>query len=209
MENHICILIWIILISGSVGGFLNFLLVYKPSNKWSFLLLKSVSLGIGASFLVPLFLRTISSSLINYKSGYELTNYLIIGGFCLLASIFSKRFIEDLYSRVVKAEKEAKEALTKTEEIVESKSEIDDLDEIIINKVKNRSDIDRFFTDSEIKSVIDAIQFSNFTFRSVNGISKETKITSNIVSNILKYLKQEGYTSNRVNNNNMEVWRLK
>ena len=202
-------IIIIIIISGVLGGLINFLLIYKLHEKWKYLLAKSVTLGIGASFLAPLFLKTISSNIMELTKTENPIDYLVFAGFCLIVSIFSKRFIEDLYSRVVKVEKDANEALAKANELEEIKSEDDNLDENIISKIKIENEIHRNFDLTDVKKVIDSIKLSNFSYRSSSGISKDLNMDKNKVDSILDYLKETGFTSKRLNNQGKEVWRLK
>ncbi len=75
-----------------------------PWERWRW----SVIAGIGAALLVPLFLRTVSSGLLTQvlmpdPKGEDL---LVFGGFCLLAAISSKKFIESLSEKLVRETRE-------------------------------------------------------------------------------------------------------
>lgn len=83
---------------------------------------KYILLGIGAAFLVPAFLNMISSNLASSKDNND---YLIFAGFCLIAAIFSKRFINTLGERILKEAVEAKRLGQKNrQELKENKAEI-------------------------------------------------------------------------------------
>src|SRR5690606_12658374 len=92
------------------GGFLNYLNDFdtvaneQKDKKTRF---KYVLLGIGASFLIPLFLKMLESDILS-RSGN--LNYLIFGGFCLIAAIFSRRFISSIGDRILEAAKNAEKA---------------------------------------------------------------------------------------------------
>ncbi|MBN2443723.1 MAG: hypothetical protein JXJ04_20345 [Spirochaetales bacterium] len=100
----------VMLLAGTFGGIINYYLESEnqpKKNKRSFLLRKSIFLGVGASFIVPLFLYLISSNLIK-MSDLDPKEILIFLGFCLIASISSRKFIETISSRILKEVKEAK-----------------------------------------------------------------------------------------------------
>ncbi len=101
------------LLAGLLGGVLNFCLTYGRDDEDSSLW-KSIFLGVGASFLVPLFLNTISSNLvleIQTKSEHT-KNMLVFFGFCLVAAISSKAFIQTMSKRVLDEARAAKRAAT-------------------------------------------------------------------------------------------------
>ena len=75
-------------------------------------------LGIGASFLVPLFLNTISSQLlddIRTKAEDRSKNILVFLGFCLVAAISSKTFIQTISKRVLATADKALRKASKAE----------------------------------------------------------------------------------------------
>lgn len=104
-SNQVFIVFTIILLTGILGGignFLNFESNCKYSNYLSLLInssfLKSIFLGIIAAGVVPLFLNIISSNLLeldNKNTNYN--NYFIFGSFCLLASLFSGKFLPNIF----------------------------------------------------------------------------------------------------------------
>ena len=82
---------------------------------------RSFVLGLVASFLVPLYLATVSSDLISritsirYGSGIPFA-FLVFVGFCLLASLFSRPLAELVSLRLVAGAEKAKRALPKVSE---------------------------------------------------------------------------------------------
>ena len=99
----------VIVVAGLAGGAVNYALS-RPERWEARAVLWSAVPGLGAAFLIPLFLQTISSSLIvdllnNDAAGSRaqyINRLLVFGGFCLLAAISSKRFIETLSEKVTK-----------------------------------------------------------------------------------------------------------
>jgi hypothetical protein len=213
MEMHICLLIWIILSFGLFGGTINFFIVYSSKNKeaqkWWLLLLKSLIFGLGASMLVPLFLDTISSNILEFdsKQPFPEKRYFLLAGFCLIAAIFSKRFIEDLYSIVMKAKKEAEEANKRVSELEDSKSEIDDDDTAKL--ISSKFTISEKSEDKEsMNKVVRAILQSNYSFRTLSGIAKSSGLSKEIVANALTDLKAKGLAESKLGKQGNYVWKI-
>ncbi len=79
--------------------------------------LKYILLGIGAALLVPAFLKMISSNLV---SSQDNNDYLIFAGFCLIASIFSRRFITTIGERILEAAKKAEKTAQESKQKIEN-----------------------------------------------------------------------------------------
>ena len=101
----------ILALAGFFGGLANHLTTYesRQANERSLRVrafFTSVVLGLAASFMVPLFLSMISSNLIESISApkaptdFPAAPALVLMGFGLAASIFSRRFIELVSNRV-------------------------------------------------------------------------------------------------------------
>ncbi len=213
MGNHIYIIIWIIILSGILGGLINFFLLFTSQNDtkilWWVLLIKSILLGLGASLIVPLFLETISSNImeLSKSDSFPEKRYFVIAGFCLLAAIFSKRFIEDVYTRIMKAEKDSQEAKQIVKEFENSKTEIDDDEETVLSF--KTSFTKGFDGDKEnVKRVVRAILQSQYSYRTLSGIAKETNLNKEIVANILTTLKANGFAESKQNKQGSYVWKI-
>ncbi|WP_342086107.1 YEATS-associated helix-containing protein [Dyadobacter sp. OTU695] len=105
--NHLRVLIIIMVISGIFGGVVHFLGLYtsipaddkaKISPKWIFW--RSVCSGVAATFIVPLFLQMIASSII-VNSAKNLHELLVFVSFCLVAAIIAPKFIESMGERLL------------------------------------------------------------------------------------------------------------
>lgn len=122
MEHYYNLLI-IIILTGVLGGVINFLQLFEksPEKPYKFLLLKSIVISIGAALLIPLFLETISSNLIDEQN---IKNYFVFAGFCLVASIFSKRFIETMGQKVLEKAEKAYEIAKESKEVSENTRQV-------------------------------------------------------------------------------------
>lgn len=122
-DMHFWILIIIIIIMGAFGGFLNHLHNFDTidnEQKNKYVKYKYVFLGIGAAALVPAFLKMISSDLIKNTKDFDNNSFLIFGGFCLIAAVFSRRFITTIGERILEAAKKAETISIQNKEQIES-----------------------------------------------------------------------------------------
>jgi len=169
----------IILLSGIVGGTINYFLS-KPVKMDVFTWMRTAFIGVGAAFLMPLFLNTISSSLLSdiFKENPTHDSYLVFSGFCLLAAISSRAFIQTLSDKVLKEAKEARR------EVAEVKSEVGKIEssfypivDSMTEQDTEKSDQQELFsskvTDLELEILQALTSHPKFTLRSLTGITQE------------------------------------
>jgi hypothetical protein len=116
---NVTLLLMAMIGSGLLGGVANYLLLYKDDPEYA-RRSRSFVLGLVASFLAPLFLKTISSDLIDriasirYGSGIPF-DFFVFTSFCLLTAVFSRTFAESVAKQVVaeieKAKRESQKAV--------------------------------------------------------------------------------------------------
>lgn len=104
--------------SGVLGGAANFLLLHKDDPVYA-KRSRSFVLGLVAALLAPLFLKTISSEMVDKLSTIRFGegvpfDFFVFIGFCLLTAMFSRTFAETVAKRlateVEKASRESEEA---------------------------------------------------------------------------------------------------
>lgn len=97
--------------AGVLGGIVNLALNETSRDKWYW----SIVAGIGAALLIPLFLRTVSSKLLSdllkQTSESSSDDYFVLFGFCLLAALSSRAFIETLSKKVLNSLEEGQKKL--------------------------------------------------------------------------------------------------
>jgi hypothetical protein len=187
--NTLALVISTMLASGVVGGLINSFLndpnIEKPLKWW-----QHIVVGIGAAFIVPVFLNMISSTLISDISGEVtdskmLSKVLVLAGFCLLAAISSRAFIRSLTDRLLQEVKEAKK------EAKEAKEQSTQAENIAFLTVEN--DTPNFtpanfealaatsITDEE-KKILETMVESQFSMRSITGIAKDSGLAKEKVN---------------------------
>jgi hypothetical protein len=140
---------------------------------------------------------------------YPTKNYFILAGFCVLASFFSKRFLEDLYERIKKVEKKVDIADKKVDQLDANAQEVDKIDDLVNNSALINS-LTTKFSPEQYKSVIEAILDSKFTYRTLTGIMKSLKVplTKEQVQEILEILKTKDTVKSKIGKSGYEIWKI-
>ncbi|MGN7763482.1 YEATS-associated helix-containing protein [Paenibacillus sp. 22594] len=194
--SHIFLIIILLVVSGVFGGAVNFLSTTndKQSIFGNYELLKSILIGVAASLLVPLFLNTISSNLIP-ESESDPNKLLVLIGFCLVASISSKSFIQLMTNKMMKEINEMKSDIkdvAKEMEVIVSK-ETEEGDENIYENIESRLDHHAYELKNEETLVLNALSNGAYIYRSLNGIHKATELSKESINMALNSLLHEGY----------------
>ena len=231
MEPRIAILLGVIVLAGVLGGAINFTLIDadNPRRRWA----TSLLAGLGASFLVPLFLNTVKSTLVdNFLTGGEGTptgNLLIIAGFCLVAAISSRAFIQTVSDRVLRLAEEANakaSAATETaaaahDQAEQARSEAAETREAVEPIVANATEpalqpratrtaaFAAEATDAapQIRAVMDAFATSQYAFRTFEGLQGHTRHSARELAETLEELRRRGWAKTRTNARG-EMWYL-
>lgn len=196
--------IGVIVGAGTLGGAINYLLLPK-SELEATSKTKSVALGIGASFLVPLFLNMISSNLLDSirTTPGEIVKILVFAGFCLIAAISSTAFIKGISDRILKEAQEAK-AVAKAAET--RASEVQAAVDPIIEKETEQEDASggpslttvkatQPNLDPKEKSLLEKLANGRWTLRTRTGLAKETGLPKNEVDELVEGLKEQGFVN--------------
>ena len=190
---HWLLIVGIIILFGGLGGIVNYLFTYVPGNdgksNWNYFeFFKSLIVGISASFLMPLFLNMISSNLIE-ESRTDFYKLFIFSGFCLIAAISSKAFIQSISQKILREFNEVKEKVNNVEKeikpVIEKVTE-DDLDVVLeeegVEDSRVISEVEVDDKDTNRIRVLKALGMSKFVFCSLKGISNQVKLDINDVN---------------------------
>lgn len=165
-------------------------------------------IGIGASLLMPLFLATISSSLVNNllvnaDSSGSVVDAFVFFGFCLLAAISSRTFIQTLSSKVLQEATEAKQEATEAkQEATEAKAEVTEIQNEVTPIIEQATESDDISLDeqqvstiietkglsTDEKAILNTLNHPKYTLRSKSGIARETGFDQDKVSSLLEEL---------------------
>jgi hypothetical protein len=195
-----------IFVAGSLGGLTNAIRTDKAKNDYW----KSIVKGIVAAFLIPLFLEIIRSN-IGKELNTNLYDYLVFGGLCLTAAIFSDKFIDTLGDKILqkadRAEQKASESSEKINTMIEKVAEPEnDLQSQVESRLSGLSASTGQEND-ELHQVINALKNTNYHFRTISGIAKETKLDENTVKKSLLHLQEKDLVK-QVDTGRRTVWTL-
>ena len=100
VDSYMLLVLGIMITAGILGGIANYFLAERHAEfAWRDLFKYSV-LGVVAALMVPLFLNMISSNLLDLARTRPI-NLFVFAGFCLIAVIFSRRFLENLSTKLI------------------------------------------------------------------------------------------------------------
>jgi hypothetical protein len=184
INSHFIIILSILILSGVLGGTIGFFRENTKIKENRNDLIRSIFLGIGASLLVPLLLKMISSDLLKTSKENDL-DYFVIIGFCLVASVFSSKFIMSIGEKVLSQVKDVKDDLSNVKNEVEkitTEDESNETDELV--QLSNFSNLE-----NNDREVLLALNDSKYRFRSVSGIKNDTSLNNSQIKSILGKLK--------------------
>ena len=188
MDQYFLIVI-LMIAAGLLGGITNFFRTDQEEKTW-FSFLKNILMGLSASLLIPLFLNMISSNLLK-ESGSDSSRYFILFGFCLIASLSSKAFIQKISDRLLNEVKNTKEKVEKikndVEPIISKETEAQEA-EVTESSIKVRA----FNLDEDAKKVLDSLDSGRYAWRSLTGIAEQTGLPKESVLNSLDWLSSNG-----------------
>jgi hypothetical protein len=204
MMNEMWSLVAVMLLAGCLGGVINYFFALKndPENSH---FVRSITVGVGSSFLVPLFLNMISSNLIDSIVGTnaapkDLSKILVFAGLCLVAAISSTAFIRTLSDRILSeakaARKDAKQAKLVAEQAKDDVGEVQaTIDPIVEKGTEPEPSLGKGATSAEVnslseieKTILEAFARSKYTHRTLRGLSLDTGIEMDKIEPLLSSL---------------------
>jgi hypothetical protein len=213
----------IILAAGMLGGLINFFIA-DPATETPLEWWKHVIIGVGAAFMVPVFLNMISSKLVEDISGASLNaavlqKLLVLAGFCLVAAVSSRAFIRSLTDRILKEVREAKREARQANERATNAEAIAELDknEPEANQFKDGAPESRApvsderpltdLTESQAR-IIAALGSSKYSMRTRRGVAADTGLTYEQVAGEIPDLMSRGLVVQLLNSKQHRRWAL-
>ncbi|MFG1496681.1 YEATS-associated helix-containing protein [Saccharospirillum sp. HFRX-1] len=178
MANHIFVLVAVMLMAGVFGGLVNYYMQsqYDPDTTS---LPRSLVVGIGASFLVPVILALVNSDLIT-ESSQDSTRFLIFTGFCLIAAIASRFLVTSVSDRILSEARRAREQSDRVmHELYLVQNELRPLIETETEedlKVEPEPITPEEEPDVTTANVLKTLGNGRYIFRSLGGLCKEVDV---------------------------------
>ncbi|KXX67171.1 YEATS-associated helix-containing protein [Flammeovirga sp. SJP92] len=191
--------ILILIIVGIIGGIINYYHEFPSQEDKQQTLLQCLFLGVGASLMIPLFLKFTS---FNFKPETATTEeFLELIGLCLIASIFARRFITSIGDKVLM--EQLKKKISNIEEGVE---------EIVTEGYDEKSNEfkkeDFIEIDGNELAVLEAMKNKlPQKRRKVEGLMEDTSLCEQDAVSSLEALKKDGYVDHLIVND-MDRWEI-
>ena len=122
----------LIILAGLLGGIVSTMLTRNDDGEDKpldgRLLFRNICIGIGAAFLIPLFLKSVSSTILSSIDSREapLSTYLVFFGYCVLGAISARHLISTLTEKVLQEVRTVKkENAENAKEIKDTKAQVE------------------------------------------------------------------------------------
>ena len=186
-DGYYALIVIIIMISaGVLGGVASYYLNESEDKSKK----KSITLGVVASMIVPVFLNMISSNLL-IEAQKHVDKIMVFSGFCILAAVFSRNFLENIYNKVIQ---QVGNIGKQVKDFEEAASEPDvptaDVTEEVL-KVRG-------LTQNEFM-ILNGLSAGKYTYRSISGLNKETGLERSDINSCVNTLVAKGLIETRVN----------
>ena len=189
MISNLWTLLAIMTLAGSFGGLINYFIERRDSREKSSIL-RSLVVGIGAAYMVPLFLNMISSDLMQ-QLDQDTGKLLVFVGFCLIAAVSSSAFIRSLSDKVLK---EAQEAKRVSKELKDAMTPILLREtEAAPEEVRPGKRLEAASFDPETSQILFALASGKQAWRTVEGLHEQTGLDAGPIKTHLQNLLQGGY----------------
>lgn len=183
--------------AGFLGGLTNFFRLQEEKNWTAFF--KNILMGTSASFLIPLFLNMISSNLLK-ESSTDNIKVFVFFGFCLIASLSSKAFIQTISDRLLSDLKKTKD------EVEDLKHEVGPVISQVTEPENDKGigiSVRAFSFDEDVKKVLGSLNKTKYAWRTLKGIANETKLEQEIIKSKLTWLLENKLAVRQQKNRNL------
>lgn len=209
-------------IAGAFGGYINYCMLNTSEARKTKQGFKSIVLGIGAAFIVPLFLETIQSQLLD-NSKKDTMQLFVYAGFCLIAAIYSKRFLETISERVLRKADDALETAAEAKKTANENNKIldaiiEDEDEVPPPPADEGSGLEAAkgrisSTPAPVREVTPEAIYavfkqSPYNFRLVYGLARDLNAPVDKVAATLEQMDKEQLVRHFVKDNGKVIWSL-
>jgi DNA-binding MarR family transcriptional regulator/fluoride ion exporter CrcB/FEX len=177
------VLLLIMLAAGVIGGIASYYLSESEDRSKT----KSITLGIVAALIVPVFLNMISSNIL-IEAQKEIDKLFIFAGFCVLASVFSRNFLENIYNKVIQQVGNLEQKLE--EAVEEPDLPTKDVSETLLTK--------KGITSNEFK-ILNILSSGRYTYRSTSGLRRELDLDKSSFDESLNQLIAKKFVLSRLN----------
>ncbi|MEO1050409.1 MAG: YEATS-associated helix-containing protein [Bacteroidota bacterium] len=210
--TDLALILTIMLLTGLFGGLVNYVMRERGTFQKEKCLRYMIT-GVAATFLVPLFLNLGESQVFkNLTSGADdrIYEYFTFVGFCLVAAIYSRSFIQSISSKIIKDVNETKEKLDQSIKKSEKvQSLLVDLDDDIEEDELLSTEQTRVLGSltAQEKKIMHVFASGGRKFRSMDSLHHETSLPMAQVEVALNHLNKKQLLDS-LDTKNKIVWFL-
>lgn len=208
MVGFVLVLTFVMLVAGVFGGLVNFYLL-NQNNRDTTAMLRSVVVGVGAAFLVPVLLDLVGSSIVT-QSQNDPGQLLIYIGLCLIAAIASRVVVTNKLDRTLLAADSAKSG------VEDLRVQVKQLQQSILPLIETETEME--LARDEVQELLDSLDVAStqvlkalgtgrYIFRTQESLLKELELEDNDIIKSLNVLMTKGLTS-KVNSSWGLRWHL-
>lgn len=203
------ILVAIIIAAGLLGGVANYYMNKTDRGWYSHDFVKSSLLGLTAAATVPLFLKTVSSNLMQDCLNGDVISHFVFFGFCAVAAIFSSKFLQSLADKLLQEVQEVRqrqEELAETQDVlVRENSDPDDFASSGATTAEEEEEAFESFSTrgskkatsvppalTEEQKILRVFESGKYAFRSLRGVCRDSGLEEKLVATKLDELEARG-----------------
>ncbi len=184
--NYGFLILVIIIFAGIIGGLASYYLNESDDKSK----IKSIVLGVAAAFIVPVLLNMISSNLLS-DSQKRFDALFSFAGFCVLAAVFSRNFLENIYNKVLQQVGSINDKVKMMEQVTEE-PDISDSERQSMGEVKGQ-------LSEEDKTVLQSFANGRFAYRALPGLTKDSGLERSQVEQCLNKLMANQLVESKLN----------
>lgn len=193
MVGFVLILTFVMLVAGVFGGLVNFYLL-NQNNRDTTGMLRSVVVGVGAAFLVPVVLDLVGSSIVT-QSQNDPGQLLIYTGLCLIAAIGSRVVVTNKLDRTLLSADAAKS------EVDDLRVQVRQLQQSILPLIETETEMEHAHEEEQelldsldvaATQVLKALGTGRYIFRTQESLLQELDLADNDILKSLNVLVTKG-----------------
>lgn len=199
-DSHMLYVLIIMLLAGILGGYANFFLRDGTGATERTDWIKYPVLGVVVALTAPLFLNMISSNLVD-AARTRTSDYLVLGGFCLVYVVASRRLVENAANRVLFQVEAVKRELARMRQSVPI-APLQRPAETVSEPPTRNEPPRESLTHADVE-LLRVIGEENIVYGNLAALSERTGVPRELVGQRLAILKSWGVIETRISDKNM------
>jgi len=208
LDGYMLVVLGIMVATGILGGVANYFLSDRQAAASHRDMIRYALLGVVAALTVPLFLNMISSNLLE-AARTRPVDIFVFGGFCLIYVVALRRVFENAAQRLLAQIDQVRRDVSRIEaDQSEARTPARDEAVILSAEAASRAEPAKESLSYNDIEILRAIAEENYVYGNLAGLTDETGLARDLVSNRLIVLKNQGVIETRISDKNVLHWYL-